>query len=289
MDPRTENADFSQWYPLFKSLTPKTRILEAPESFRKYLLSDGICLVDDEPTDEEDLELVKPPTDFHNLITSTINDLNGEVAPKLNWSAPVDATWMLTSNTMRCTTANDVYMLLKSSDYINHDLLQNPPKLVLVLREWFDVHPATEFRCFYKHDKVIGITQRDMNYYDFLEPQIDSIEQRSTILGHKLSEKYPDKEFVFDVHLPSSNDKAWLIDINPWLDTTNTMLFSWDELNAANEPLGVRLVDKVDRSRTFNSKPHSTSQVPLEFIDMERNSFEELISQMKEQRSKETN
>ncbi len=44
--------------------------------------------------------------------------------PKLNWSAPKDATWISATNSMECRTANDVYLLLKSSDFVTHDLEQ---------------------------------------------------------------------------------------------------------------------------------------------------------------------
>ena len=42
--------------------------------------------------------------------------------PKLNWSAPKDATWINATNSMECREANDVYLLLKSSDFVTHDL-----------------------------------------------------------------------------------------------------------------------------------------------------------------------
>lgn len=45
------------------------------------------------------------------------------VVPKLDWSAPKDATWISATNSMECRTPNDVY-LLKSSNFITHDLEQ---------------------------------------------------------------------------------------------------------------------------------------------------------------------
>ena len=44
--------------------------------------------------------------------------------PKLNWSAPKDACWISATNSMECRSANDVYLLLKSSDFVVHDLEQ---------------------------------------------------------------------------------------------------------------------------------------------------------------------
>lgn len=41
--------------------------------------------------------------------------------PKLNWSSPKDATW-INGGSLKCTTAGDVYLLLKSSDFVAFDL-----------------------------------------------------------------------------------------------------------------------------------------------------------------------
>jgi len=41
--------------------------------------------------------------------------------PKLNWSAPKDAAW-INMGSLKCTKAGDVYLLLKSSDFVGFDL-----------------------------------------------------------------------------------------------------------------------------------------------------------------------
>ena len=43
------------------------------------------------------------------------------IIPKLNWSTPKDAIW-INNNSLRCKTAGDVYLLLKSSDFCYHDI-----------------------------------------------------------------------------------------------------------------------------------------------------------------------
>lgn len=40
----------------------------------------------------------------------------------MNWSAPKDATWMSPTNDLECRSPNDIYLLLKSSDFVTHDL-----------------------------------------------------------------------------------------------------------------------------------------------------------------------
>jgi len=47
----------------------------------------------------------------------------GSVFPKLNWSSCQDSRWIIASGT-RCTQLSDIYLLLKSSDNIVHDLTE---------------------------------------------------------------------------------------------------------------------------------------------------------------------
>lgn len=45
------------------------------------------------------------------------------------------------------------------------------------MRKWYDLQPSMEFRCFVKNQEIIGITQRDVNYYPFLKGTRQDIEQ----------------------------------------------------------------------------------------------------------------
>lgn len=183
------------------------------------------------------------------------------MAPKLNWSSPKDATWISRHpNTMKCTSANDIYLLLKSSSFISHDLdhafddtvtatSPSPPfHPVLVLRAFFSPLPSFEFRCFVKDRALVAITQRDLNHYAFLRSLRSAIVSRVRDLFETLRLSFPDGSFVFDVYIPgtegvdgdeydSDNDedkdrlgRARLIDINPWAPRTDTLLFDWGEL-----------------------------------------------------------
>jgi len=146
------------------------------------------------------------------------------VFPKLNFSSPKvrkfipdslafiedvypgkDASWLLHSSTpLKCTSPADVYLLLKCSDFVNHDLLeenvfegcdaevdaasQEPEyELELVLRKWYPVDSGRELRCFVRDNALLGETfiscwlisiyalsgfsQRDTNYYEFWNQQ----------------------------------------------------------------------------------------------------------------------
>ncbi len=71
---------------------------------------------------------------------------------------------------MRCTSPADVYLLLKSSDFISHDLNPSlvfegtepvlpddqPYTLELVLRKWYSIDKSREVRCFIRQGHLIG-------------------------------------------------------------------------------------------------------------------------------------
>ena len=71
---------------------------------------------------------------------------------------------------MRCTSPADVYLALKASDFIQHDLLpssafegvndvesnSNPISLELVLRKWYSFDRSREVRCFVRDGMLIG-------------------------------------------------------------------------------------------------------------------------------------
>lgn len=247
--------------------------------------------------------------DIHARIKQVVTELGGKVAPKLNWSAPKDATWIAATNSMECRGPSDVYLLLKSSDFITHDL-EHPfddcddferdyehaeTKYDLILRKWVQVNPSVEFRCFVRDKKLVAITQRDLNHFDFLFPMREQLRQQITdFFEEKLMQTFPDPSFVFDVYIPPPHDKVWLIDINPFAPTTDPLLFAWLEILTLKLPSknGVehgkddqveggwgedegddtfpelRLVKKDDpEAYSFTSPQYSAHKLPKDVVD----------------------
>jgi hypothetical protein len=163
---------------------------------------------------------------------------------------------------MECATPNDIYLLLKSSDFITHDLehafddcaedeeiTKENIQYVLVLRKWFKVNPSCEFRCFVRERKVVGICQRDLNHFDFLFPLRDRLlKVVLTYFEKTLKDTFPDRDFVFDVYIPEPYDKVRLMDINPWAPRTDPLLFSWLELLTLQLPAPLLGVPESDNS-----------------------------------------
>lgn len=326
------NCSFSNWYAKFKKYTiSETKIFRPlPKEFINYLESDGIELPknakkdsvlfqdaqpnsDNEYSDWEDGDkdngnltdsVTKPdPTekfkDFHDQLRETIQNFKS-VAPKLNWSAPQDATWIMTGRTMRCYSTSDLFLLLKSSDYLNHDMYhsfdeatdydpENSPKfdIELVLRKWIDINPSMEFRCFVRDRQLIAISQRDLNYYMFLQDlQDELLEKIGIFFDDVLMSRFDSNNFIFDVYIPKPFTKVYLIDINPFQRSSESLLFSWNELVTmkvdANNPV-FRLVTEHNSGR-FVTKAHSQNHVPRDFLDasVDTNAMIEFLKKCKE-------
>ncbi|KAK3950906.1 D123-domain-containing protein [Pseudoneurospora amorphoporcata] len=220
-EPGNENdSDDDDWEPT----VPSSEIPAPPRN-------PGDADNDSDDDDEDSTPAKLPPNkrfpDLHNAINAAIKALGGAVAPKLNWSSPKDATWISRHpNTVKCTSANDIYILLKSSSFISHDLdhafddcfpssstqspsasAQQPQGFtpVLVLRSFFSPLPSLEFRCFVKDRNLIAITQRDLNYYAFLRNLRSAIIARCReLFNTKLKYTFPDSSFCFDVYIPEA-------------------------------------------------------------------------------------
>lgn len=253
----------------YKTTTLRSRIIPLTPAFLSYLREDGLWLPDDIETPYEetewstenankpidpDFEASAQPNDasafadVHQKIKDTIKELGGSVVPKLNWSAPKDALHMaLTKNNIACQTPQDIYLLLKSSIFVTHDLehafddcvdgegvkkytLDDIP-YALVLRPWFKINTSYEFRVFVRERTIVGISQRDLKHLDygheFINKMQDVIED---FFDAKLKNSFEDPNFAFDVYVPEPFDRVRLIDINPWAPRTDPLLFSWLEL-----------------------------------------------------------
>jgi len=118
-----------------------------------------------DPTGSE--EIIGPETTKH--IQNVIQRMRRKFVPKLNWSCPSDATWQMMENTVRCITLNDIFLLLKSSDKINHDLScpfehcvdcpedsTDSVEYSIGLEQFAQLKPISEFRCFIRKSKLQG-------------------------------------------------------------------------------------------------------------------------------------
>ncbi|KAI8453988.1 D123-domain-containing protein [Phakopsora pachyrhizi] len=255
-------CSFQSWFKDFRQHTIDSTVIELNQEFVKYLLdqSNGIHLpldvedlnsyesqlsddsdVEDDPqsskidTDDEDedrsFKVYKFP-ELSSQIRNALIDHGGSIFPKLNWSAPQDSKFLLPSGdgALRCKSVEDVYLLLKASDCIYHDLdliqksktheagtsrdlseerfkdeRNDSIQPVLVLRRWSNLNPSNEFRCFVRDKKLIGISARcTTNHFEFLV-----IDETKRLVAGLISdffeliivENFILSDYIFDVYI----------------------------------------------------------------------------------------
>ncbi|GBM66359.1 Cell division cycle protein 123 [Araneus ventricosus] len=243
----------------------------------------------EESWDDDEVEEPEAPQflDFDKSIKDAIQTLGGKVFPKLNWSSPRDASWISFSG-CKCTTISDIYLLLKSSDFIIHDLTQrymlcedfeqsqsnnsNAEKedFYLVLRKWTEINPSCEYRCFVRNGILIGICQREhTKYFDHIHDYKDEIiDDIVHFFQHRIRSKFSCDNYVFDVYR-KEKDWVYLIDFNPFGVVTDSLLFNWDELkNGSVQPNG----NSLPEFRYLESGPclqaNNLNRHPKDIVDI---------------------
>ena len=299
-------CQIQEWYPKFKSVKIKILIDELPESFVHYLLDDSgpfllpISVTNEDalpnrihnPHEEEDYQVSEgsgdeaeepssPPPSFPELeleIKESIRTLGGAIFPKLNWSAPKDASWISTTGTLRCTSFSEIALLFRSSDSLVHDLCHaydsctdktwpRPRSFFLALRKWYpSFRPDMEFRCFVKSRNLIGISQREMTtFYPALVEKRETL--RALIHGFfvdKIRPRFESENYTFDVYV-SGDERVKLVDFNPWAEFTLPLLFTWEELEQSFEQ-GMEVEFRIVEGRR-EVRPGLKTAVPYDYLD----------------------
>lgn len=239
----------------------------------------------DESSDEEVADYETFP-EFEAAVDAAIAAVGGAALPKLSWSAPKDAAWMSCDGTLRCTRATEVLLLLRASDYAAADIDQARAlglRPVLALKQWRDVAPASEFRCFVLGGALLAVCQRHLN------ERFPSVEARraqmslaiARFVRRRLLLALPCADCVVDVCVDGDDESAAvsLVDIAPldeaFLETAPSLV-TWDELQqlrtttttaAADDAVpAIRLVD-ASMLAGVQPGPRNLCGIPVELRD----------------------
>ncbi|KIS66803.1 cell proliferation protein CDC123 [Mycosarcoma maydis] len=279
-------TSYGTWYPIFRKHAPKSTVIDIgtvqPELIHwldsdTFILPEGSgpgtssaqicssscssssCSSSAQAESEEDAQ-IKEAIQLSALdaeIRRVVSNYDGAVFPKLNWSAPLDSGFMLPGNNLQCLHPEDVYLLLKSSEFVGRDLEQISHMTApcsgasdvqgaqsvgpqLVLKKWFGLNKSYEFRCFVRSHSLIAITQRDVTFFDHLQSRTLQSQIKNAIctfwtdvlLAAKQHAKWQLADYAFDVYLTKDLGRVWLVDINAWLPRTDPLLFDFQELDA---------------------------------------------------------
>ncbi|XP_078049626.1 translation initiation factor eIF2 assembly protein [Augochlora pura] len=248
-------CSFPSWYPKFRKDALEATILHIPNNVLEYLEDDVFFLpveatkesledkkwADGSPVINEEHSSEQQPTfpEFSQKIQDVIDEY-GAVFIKGNWKSPSDATWVAPTKTLKCKTLEEVYLLLKSSDKIakdlhnirNHADKETPLEFCLILKQWRDINPCTEFRCFVVKNELIAISQRDISqYHSYNESEKYNIRTdiKSLFMEH-IKDRFPLDDYSFDV-IRYKKDKVKIVDFGS-MDESSTKgtLFTYEEL-----------------------------------------------------------
>ena len=319
-----EACSFNKWYDSFSKVTFLSKILPLPVEVVRYLKSDnGIVLpieCDNDKQHQNERDEWGEETESSNLgndtnegvlerpsfpafalaVRAAISELGGAVLPKLNWSAPRDASWIGLANSLRCTTLSDIMLLLKSSEFIIHDLTQpykdcddndnaikEETSYILVLRRWSNtINPGSEYRCFVKHRRLIAVCQRDTTqHYKHIKDERDSIKRdiqtffdeyiacklRDSSAENDIFSLSPHTDFVFDI-IRKRKDVVRLLDFNPFGPTTDSLLFEWEELNSEHAIHDINEISfqfrYVENDAGIQPSGLRHFSIPTDFVDL---------------------
>lgn len=118
----------------------------------------------------------------------------------------------------------------------------------IVLREWLNIEPWREFRCFSKNGQIRGISQ--YFYNDYFPNLIDKKDEIEKAIHKKYNEfkNYLPECVVFDIIVLEDDIK--LLEINPYnkegRQYTDPCLFNWNEIQ--NGDYEFRIVEKETKS-----------------------------------------
>ncbi|KAM0939498.1 putative Cell division cycle protein [Dioscorea sansibarensis] len=307
------------WYPLFKPHTIKTLFHPLSDSFVRYLLgqpdphsgadpprfllprpvsgldplprttaridpTSSLSPVNSDSDSDDDRQSSgadDAPSfpDLEAAVTRSIADLGGAVLPKLNWSAPKDATWISADGSLRCTSFSEIALLLRSSDSIAHDLSEalascsdaspNPSSMpfCLALRKWYpSLRPEMEFRCFVRGRRLIAISQREVTtFYPVLPDRKHEIQPLiERFFDEVVRERFGSEDYTVDVYV-TSDGRVKIVDFNPWGAFTLPLMFEWDELG--EQGFGTQGVEfRVVEGRQ-GVRPGLKTAVPYDYLD----------------------
>ncbi|GKY98643.1 hypothetical protein MPSEU_000821000 [Mayamaea pseudoterrestris] len=146
----------------------------------------------------------------------------------------------------------------------------NDFQLQLALRKWCNLYPSHEFRCFVKENELVAVCQRhDSQHFPHL--QRDAYMIRSLIVeffDEIVCGKFANGaivKYVFDCYV-DQHEKVWIVDFNVWGRRTDTLLYTWDELEAMDSDMPEMRIVETDKQ--VRSDPLASYRAPIDAVHL---------------------
>ncbi|CED83305.1 Uncharacterized conserved protein [Phaffia rhodozyma] len=262
-----EQVTFTKWFDEDGMRLPDGVLLEDLESHDDDADDDDDDDDDDVADDDSSSSSSSTPPVYslprltsHIASTFTTFKPSG-VFPKLNSVCPQDAQWILPFPLpMKCPSIEDLFMVLKASGLMNgvmealnqtrtdgeeavdgviEDETEDQGQgelLEMVLKKWYDLDRSREFRMFIRDNTLLGICQRDTNFYEHLvDPDTQAKIHQSLLefFDTTIRGKFAGgPDYVVDVYMTSNLSSAHIVDFSPYHPFhTSPLLFSYEQLH----------------------------------------------------------
>jgi hypothetical protein len=255
-----------RWYPLFQRYTFQTDFIRLDDVVVAYLKSDCMQIVGTPPSDS-DTEEETPPS-FPQLESHIQQILQKyPVFVKCNDTAPQDAAFF-NAQSLECRTVYDLFLLLKTSDFVQFALREWKYPSVLALREYFSLNRMLEYRCFVNEWELVCVSQRDVGQsYGYVVSEWQTVLKRIS-------------EFMDEIVIPRLRElrlahvavdlyvlerRILVVDLNPRLPMTDGYLYTYEEWREGI--VSVPLMRIVRPGQEVRGTQFSHNKVPKEMID----------------------
>ncbi|RUP47085.1 D123-domain-containing protein [Jimgerdemannia flammicorona] len=244
---------------------------------------------DEEPTnfDEGDDDGAPDNTphfpEVEEQIWQALNEFDGAIFPKLNWSSPRHMRVGQYDLSLHPSTSPTSLRMPSSSQQRRASAARRPSMSSCSLRapisstttwtmrlttaptptdriRWVlgtTSYCASGTTC--SHPWSSGLCQRDINYYEFLADMREEIEDKiDEFFEDKVRDKFPNRNYVFDVYLSRDRRKVYLVDFNPFGPMTDSLLFHWDDIlsvNATDRPSLLLIGSQMESNMRSRSGP----------------------------------
>lgn len=157
----------------------------------------------------------------------------------------------------------------------------------MVLKQWKDINPCTEYRCFVIDNELVGITQRDMSrYYTYNELEKYNIKADiEKLFTEHIKGNFSLTSYSFDV-IRNENKKVKIVDFGPMDESTaKGTLFTYEELqNHINDPPEFRFIGEDIGIQPTQRKHYC---IPREINEYFQTSNETLINAIQKEVEKQ--
>ena len=160
-----------------------------------------------------------------------------EYTSAMEWNTKLRVLMLICGRKLVVRSGEEALSLLCRSERVHGDVISATRSdterrewdLQLILRQWADVDPEREFRCFVSHGRLVACSQyNDMLYYPTLmrEGEIERVVRAINAYFLTFSHLISHSLFVADFAMQGSD--VILVELNPAGPMTGASLFNWN-------------------------------------------------------------